>query len=85
MKRDYYQQDDDDFDDEDELPDGVYYDDEEPEIDCPYCGASILEDTPYCPRCERYLSREDAPRSSKPLWIWVCLIAALAGMIWATV
>lgn len=83
MKRDYYQNDDEDFDDEDdELPEGVYYDDEEPQIDCPYCGASILEDASYCPRCENYLSREDAPAPRKPLWVWVCLVAALLGMIW---
>lgn len=74
-----------DFDnDEDELPDGVYHDDELPTVPCPYCRADVLEQAQYCPRCENYLSKEDAPATPKPKWIWVLLLVATAAMILAT-
>ncbi len=38
-------------------------------LPCPYCGRAIPEDTPRCPYCENYISREDAPPSRKPWWI----------------
>ena len=69
--------------DEDELPDGVYHDDELPTVPCPYCQADVLEEAQYCPRCENYLSKEDAPAASKPLWIWVLLIVGTIAMIFA--
>ncbi len=75
--------DDDDDDDDEELPEGVYHDDELPTVSCPYCKADILEEAQYCPRCENYLSREDAPPAGKPLWIWVLLIVGTLAMIFS--
>ena len=68
----------DDEDDDDEyLPDGVYHDDEPPLIPCPYCREPVPEEAQFCGRCENYISKEDSPADRKPLWVWVCLIAAL--------
>jgi predicted nucleic acid-binding Zn-ribbon protein len=51
-------------------------------MDCPYCGASIFDDSERCPHCERYLTREDAP-THRPLWIYVCGLLALgAALTW---
>ena len=30
-------------------------------VPCPYCRAPIHEDAERCPKCENYISREDAP------------------------
>ncbi len=67
-------------DDDDE---GGYSDDEIPTVPCPYCKAEILEDAERCPRCENYISAEDAPTSGKPLWIWVLLILGTLAMIFS--
>lgn len=77
----------DDWDDEDgDLPEGVYHDADDggpPTVPCPYCREPVYESAQFCPRCESYISREDARGDRKPLWIWVCLILALlaAGMM----
>jgi hypothetical protein len=75
----------DDWDeDEDELPEGVYYDDEIPTVPCPYCRAEISEEAQWCPRCENYLSREDAPPAGSrrsAFWI-VAMILALGAAVW---
>lgn len=64
---------DDDWDDEDGLC-----------APCPYCGAEMLEDSPRCPECGRYISDEDRPPERKPPWIVVgvvvCVIIVLAWM-----
>ena len=63
-----------DFDDGDEEYDvDEYADDTEPTIDCPYCGEEILETTPRCPHCERYISEEDRPRRKKS---WLIVVGA---------
>jgi hypothetical protein len=50
---------------------------------CPYCGQSIHEDLLRCPHCENYLSEEDLPRKSKPLWLILAAIACLlAALTW---
>jgi hypothetical protein len=73
--------DDDDFD-EDELPEGVYHDDELPTVACPHCGGEVLEDSPRCPHCERYLSREDVPAQPRS-WFWGVMMAiALVAALW---
>lgn len=73
-------------DDNDELDDAEYSDEEDGDeeddtVECPYCRASIYGDAVRCPRCENYLSREDAP-SRTPLWIvltaLICLVVVLA-------
>ena len=74
-----------DDEDDDDLPDGVYHDDELATVPCPYCRADVLEDADYCPRCRNYLSKEDAPAARKPTWIWVLLLVATAAMLVAAV
>ena len=63
-----YDPDDADWPDEDE---------DEPTIPCPHCRREILEDAEWCPYCEHYLSREDAPPQRKPWWIVGGVIACL--------
>jgi predicted nucleic acid-binding Zn ribbon protein len=66
--------------DESDLVDGEY-----PAVDaCPYCGAAISELAEQCPRCKRYISREDAPPRQSKLVLWGVglLVAALVvGLI----
>jgi hypothetical protein len=54
-------------------------------IPCPYCGKEMLEDSPRCPSCGKYISAEDAPTPQKPLWILatvtVCLIVVLMWLV----
>jgi hypothetical protein len=52
-------------------------------IPCPYCREPVFEDLIRCPRCENYLSREDAPPARKPWWIILGLLLALAvALMW---
>jgi uncharacterized paraquat-inducible protein A len=53
-------------------------DDDDDTAVCPYCGASIYDDAVRCPRCENYLSREDAP--SRQSW-WIVLTAILCVLL----
>ena len=64
---------------EDDWDDDEYQDDgeESSTIPCPYCRSEIHEDSQRCPRCERYLSEEDAPPARKPWW----LIAGVAACL----
>lgn len=54
-------------------------------IDCPYCGKTMLEDAEYCPSCDRWMSGEDLPKPTQPLWIIVgialCLAVALTWIM----
>lgn len=68
-------------DDEDEEFDGDEYSDDSDDEDndtitCPYCGEAVYEDAVRCPKCENYLSREDAPTRT-PLWIVVTAVVCL--------
>jgi hypothetical protein len=75
----------DDWSDDDELPEGVYYDDETPTVPCPYCRAEISEEAQWCPRCENHLSREDAPPPGarrSPFWIAMMILALGAALWW---
>jgi hypothetical protein len=75
-------QDEDDEDwDEDEGDPGDDPDDE-PTVPCPYCRREILEDSPRCPHCERYISAEDLAGSQKPPWVIVTALACLGIAIW---
>ena len=49
--------------------------------ECPHCGAEVSEFAQYCPRCENFLSREDAPRRSPAKWIVIGVILALAVVV----
>ncbi len=55
-------------------------DDGESTIPCPYCGCEVHADSPRCPSCENYLSREDAPPkpTDKPWWV---LLGAGLGLL----
>ena len=48
---------------------------------CPHCGENIFDEAERCPECGEYISIEDMPAASKPLWIVltaiVCLIFVL--------
>lgn len=58
--------------------------DEEPTVPCPYCRREMLEDSPRCPHCERYISEEDhSPR--KPMWVIATALACLALALWLAV
>jgi hypothetical protein len=74
----------DDYDPEDPetYPQGLYDDDGPATVACPHCGAEIIEDSERCPRCESYVSREDAPRGDNSAVWWILMILALfaAGM-----
>jgi len=52
---------------------------------CPHCGAEIYDDSEYCPRCERYLSREEQRTSSQPQWVVVTAVVCLVVFLWLIV
>ena len=56
--------------------------DEEPTVPCPSCRRDILEDSPRCPYCERYISAEDHAGPGKPLWIIATALVCLAVALW---
>jgi uncharacterized paraquat-inducible protein A len=69
---------DDDFAEDDFAEDDFAEDDDEPTIACPYCGEQVHEDSPRCPHCENYLSREEFPSEAKPWWM---LLGAGLGLL----
>ena len=69
------------YDDDDELPDGVYHDDEWRTVPCRYCREEIAEGAEQCPKCGQYQSAEDAPTDRKSLFVWIGLALALACAI----
>jgi len=71
-----------DDDDDVEWDDGGDDSDAEPTVPCPYCCQEILEDSPRCPHCERYLSAEDTPPRRPPLWVIVTALVCLAMVLW---
>ena len=74
---------DEDFDSSDSEFTAPDDDGDEPTIPCPYCGEEIHEDSPMCPHCENYLSREDVAPTRKPIWFIVGAVAALyAVYLW---
>ena len=81
--RDDDNEDDDEDDDEwDDEGDGGDDSDEEPTVPCPYCRREMLEDSPRCPHCERYISAEDSPTPRKPLWVIATALICLAIVLW---
>jgi len=73
--------DDDDWDDDAVAGDA---DDDAPTVPCPYCRREIVEDTPRCPHCERYLSAEDHAGAGRPTWVVVTALLCLGAAIWWT-
>jgi predicted amidophosphoribosyltransferase len=72
-------------DDEDDWEDTVYLGadlDDEPTVPCPSCRRDILEDSPRCPYCGRYISEEDHAGPKKPLWIIATALICLGIAIW---
>ncbi len=78
--------DDDEPDDWEDDPDGDDSawdaDDEEPTVPCPYCGREMLEDSPRCPHCERYISAEDHAATRRPTWVVITAVICLTIAIW---
>lgn len=73
-----------DPDDPETYPQGLYADDGPPTVPCPHCGADIFEDAEQCPKCGRYMSREDQPGGKSGAW-WVLVVLALAAVAaWVT-
>ncbi|HSQ57628.1 MAG TPA: hypothetical protein VLM40_18040 [Gemmata sp.] len=87
-RRDHSEEEEDDWEDDadhydpdepETYPQGLYDDDGPPTVACPHCGAEILEDSEQCPRCETFLSREDAPSAGKSAAWWILILLALAA------
>ncbi len=51
--------------------------DDEPTVPCLYCRREIHEESQRCPYCEQYISREDAPPSRLPWWLFAGVILCL--------
>lgn len=69
-------------DDEADYGDDPEDDEDEPTVPCPSCRREILEDSPYCPYCERYISQEDHAGPAKPLWVIATALICLGVAIW---
>jgi predicted nucleic acid-binding Zn ribbon protein len=63
--------------DADEDWDDDYDEDTDETMPCPYCHRAIHDDSVRCPYCGNYLSEEDVPQKSKPLWLILAAIACL--------
>lgn len=42
-------------------------------VTCPYCRQRIFDGSEQCPRCEEYISEEEAP-TRNPVWVIVCAV-----------
>jgi hypothetical protein len=81
--RDHDDDDDDDWEaGEGENGDGWDDSDDEPTVACPSCGREILEDSPRCPFCERYVSEEDHPAPRRPGWVIATALICLGIAVW---
>ncbi len=77
--------------DEDELDEREYPDpsdqddsDETDTIPCPHCGESVYEQAEWCPKCGKYLSRDDSRAHAGLLiaaGVVVCLVIVL--VVWS--
>jgi hypothetical protein len=77
-----YRDDDRDEDWDDDEPGFDDDSDDEPTIPCPSCGREMLEDSPYCPSCQRYISAEDHAGPRRPPWVIVTALICLAAALW---
>ena len=55
---------------------------DEPTVPCPYCRRELLEDSPWCPTCDRYITDEEFRRAGRPVWVVVTAIVCLAIALW---
>lgn len=63
--------------------DGEWDEDGESTIPCPYCQREIFEDSPQCPHCGQYISKEDAPAGRRPWWIIIgVLLCLMVTWLW---
>lgn len=72
--------DDDEYDPDDDSDPGFdgYADDGDATQPCPYCRAEIYEDAISCPKCGKYLSKEDRDERTQPSWVnWTALVLAI--------
>ena len=72
----------DDWEEDDADGDADQDSDDEPTVPCPFCRREILEDSPRCPYCERYLSAEDHAGQRKPTWVIATALVCLGVAIW---
>jgi predicted nucleic acid-binding Zn ribbon protein len=49
-------------------------------VECPYCGAEVLEDVAQCPRCGNFMSEEDAPRR-RPVWVLMVAVVLIIAIV----
>jgi len=68
---------------DDEADDGDDVDDaeDEPTLPCPSCRREILEDSPWCPYCERFISPEDHAHPRKPVWVILTALICLGVVV----
>ena len=48
---------------------------------CPWCGEEMYDDSPRCPACGQYRSREDSPPDQKPAWVLMTAVVLLILML----
>lgn len=78
---------DDEWDDSDAFDAGYEEGDDddsgdEPTVPCPFCRRELLEDSPWCPSCDRYITAEEFRRAERPLWVVVTAVVCLAIALW---
>lgn len=54
---------------------------DDPYVDCPHCGSTILEDADYCPVCDRWLTDGSHSSGKSPGWVVVVALILLVVFI----
>ena len=70
------------LDDSDADGDGDDDSGDESMVPCPSCGRELLEDSPWCPTCDRYITDEEFRRAGRPMWVVVTAVVCLAIALW---
>ena len=67
---------------EDDWENDDFGDDEDDNtVPCPHCKKDVYDGAEQCPYCGQYISEEDKPRESKPVWIVIAGAVCLAMVI----